>query len=447
LSRNWRSGARRGWPLAAILAAAVLGLSVSLLLRSQPATPAWTGWLNSGLEHYADTAGQWNSGDNAVQVALPGHRALWLFNDSFYGPVHADGTVSRNTPLVRNMLLLTTGEGNGFKVKATITGPVSDGVPSAAVPALPGSAANSWAWPDGGMVVGSSVQAIYTVFAPQGPDPLGYIPVANEVVTMPLASLTQPSTYRIQPANLGQAMATAACGPGGTNCVQWGVGLLNAAACPPPTGLSACTYIYGELWPASGESSRTLVVAVAPRNDLAGTGAWWYDTTSGWSRSPTALAAPLGRGTRFTAGSVYQLPGGEYVVFGSGPVGAMIAYYARDPWLSGARGVRLFSAPDPGGVPEFLAYQFHIDPAYSSGTSVVIGFSVTSFAVDQNCLNYAPYFDVAAYQPEFYSITLPASAGAAIAGGPRTLPARQLRPFLRRSSGEPSWRPGSCENS
>src|SRR5580692_2492595 len=168
LSRNWRSGARRSWPLAAILAAAVLGLSVSLLLRSQPATPAWTGWLNSGLEHYADTAGQWNSGDNAVQVALPGHRALWLFNDSFYGPVHADGTVSRNTPLVRNMLLLTTGEGNGFKVKATITGPVSNGVPSPAVPALPGSAANSWAWPDGGMVVGASVQAIYTVFAPQG---------------------------------------------------------------------------------------------------------------------------------------------------------------------------------------------------------------------------------------------------------------------------------------
>ena len=100
----------------------------SLLLPGQaPLTASWTSWLNRGLEDYAATAGQWNSGDNAVQVALPGGRALWLFNDSYYGPVGDDGTVRPGTPLVRNTLLLTSGSGAEFRVAATITGPVSDG--------------------------------------------------------------------------------------------------------------------------------------------------------------------------------------------------------------------------------------------------------------------------------------------------------------------------------
>jgi hypothetical protein len=126
---------RRAGVVAAILAAAVLGAVASLLLRGQaPLTASWTSWLNRGLEDYAATAGQWNSGDNAVQVALPGGRGLWLFNDSYYGPVGDDGTVRPGTPLVRNTLLLTSGSGAEFRVAATITGPVSDGVPAAAVP-------------------------------------------------------------------------------------------------------------------------------------------------------------------------------------------------------------------------------------------------------------------------------------------------------------------------
>ena len=450
---KWRDIVRRAGPPAAILVAAALGIAVSGLLNSQgPAVGAsWTGWLNSGLENYAATASQWNSGDNAVQVALPGDRALWLFNDSYYGPVHADGTVSPGTPLVRNMMLLTSGSGRSFKVTGTITGPVSNGVPAAVVYPVAGSPAGSWAWPDGGIVAGRSVEAIYTVFAQEGPGPLDYVPVANEVVTMPLASLTQPSSYVIRPFSFSQASLTAGCGFGGTGCIQWGIGLLDATSCPPQTLLSACTYIYGEVWPAPGDSRRTLVVAVAPQDDLADVSTWWYDTTSGWSRSlpaPTGppgsgLAAPLGRDTSFSAGSVYKIADGDYLVLGSGR-GGIVAYYARDPWLSGARPVRLFSEPASRGVPGFLAYQFHIEPAYSHGTSVVIGFSVTSFDHDSNCVNYAPFYDVAAYQPKFSSVTLPAHAGAP---DPQALPPPQRHPFRPKARPSPtagSWSSGSC---
>ncbi|GEM_PF-7050344 len=452
---------RRAGLAAVLVAAAALGAVASLLLQGQaPLSASWTSWLNRGLEDYAATAGQWNSGDNAVQVALPGDRALWLFNDSYYGPVGDDGTVRPGTPLVHNMLLLTSGSEDSFRVTATITGPVSDGVPAVAVPAVAGSPPASWAWPDGGIVTGTSVEAIYTVFASPGPAPAGYVPVANEVVTMPLASLTQPSSYVIQPASFSQASLTAGCGStsvgasvgasgsagtgastgASTGCLQWGVGLVHATSCP--LGLSACTYIYGEMWPAPGMSSRTLVVAVAPQGELADTSTWRYDTEAGWSRWPSHLAAPLGRSTSFGVGSVYRLPGGDYVVLGSSPAGGIVAWYASDPGLSGARSARLLSAPDSRGIPGFLAYQAHIDPAYSHGTSVVIGFSVNSFAHDVSCLNYAPYYDVAAYQPEFYSVTLPAGPGAA--GGPRPLPPPQLHKFRRSSRPVGSWRDGSC---
>jgi len=443
--RRFLSRRRAALAAAVLAAAAALGITVSLLLAGPaPLSASWTGWLNSGLEHYADTAGRWNSGDNAVQVALPDGRALWLFNDSFYGPVEAGGSVNPAEPVVRNMMLLTSGSGSSFTVNQTITGLAGHAAP--AVPAVPGSPAFSWAWPADGIVEGNAVEAIYNVFAPYGPGPFDYGPVGTEVVTMPLASLSQPSSYRIQPASFAQASVTAECGSGHTGCIQWGTGLLNSSSCP--AGLSACTYIYGEVWSAPGDLKRTLVVAAAPSEDLGGP--WWYDTGSGWSRTPSGLAAPLGSGS-FDAGSVYQLSGDAYVVLGSDPEGDMDAYYASTPRLSGARFTRLFAAPGAHGVPGFLAYQFHIDPAYSSGANVVIGFSVTSFVHDQACLNYAPYFEVAAYQPEFYSVTLPASAGDSTRGGasPRTgklpaLPVPQLVSFGRSPAVKQSWGSGPC---
>lgn len=153
-----RASWRRGWPAAVIAGAAVLAVTVVLLARAPaPGSASWTGWLNSGLENYADTAGQWNSGDNAVQVALPGGRALWLFNDSYYG--------------------------------------------------------------------------------------------------------------------FTQASATADCASAGTGCIQWGVGLLDAS-CPAATGMSACTYIYGEVWPSPEASSRRSTRSRFQVPNSRSTGTW-----------------------------------------------------------------------------------------------------------------------------------------------------------------------------
>jgi hypothetical protein len=421
--------------LACLLAVTTLAVAGPVRATAQTSlTASWTSWLNSGLETYADTAGRWNSGDNAVQVALPGSQALWLFNDSFYGPVDGDGTVSQySTHYVRNMILLTSGSGSSFGVDATITGPVSGGVPAPAVLPITGSPDNSWAWPAGGLVQGNSVEAIYNVFAPvSSPD---YAPVSSEVVTMPLASLTDPSTYTIA------AAPSADCGTGDKNCIQWGVSLLNSTDCPAATGLSSCTYIYGEVWPQAGSGQHTLVEAVSGQGQVGVASDWWYDTTSGWTHTLSSLAKPLGSGTDVNAVSVYQVSASSYVLLSGGLSNGIVAYYASTPSLAGASSAELFTGPGPHGVPGALAYQFHIDPAYSGGPNVVMGFSFNSVDHDNACLRYAPYYNVAGYQPEFYSFTLPSSASAVVTG---SLPAPQLRSFAKSPVSGEKWGTSSC---
>ncbi|HEX6449333.1 MAG TPA: RICIN domain-containing protein [Trebonia sp.] len=439
-------------PRAGVFAAGLAVLATTGVLAAVPGPPqlsaSWTGWLNGGLETYADTAGQWNSGDDAAAVALPGGRSLWLLGDSYDGPVGADGTVNPyRAHYVRNMLLVTSGSGDSFRVTATVTGRVTRGVPAPAVRPAPGAPTGSWAWPAGGLVEGNAVEAVYDLFAP-GPDSAD-VPVGSEIVTVPLASLTRPSTYTVAAGPL------AGCRGGAADCVQWGVSLLDSADCPAPTGLANCTYIYGEEWPSPGSAAHRLVEAVASRGSLGAPGGWWYDTTTGWTHAAAGrsvgagwpgkhrLAAPLGSGTAVDGISVYQVSGGSYVALSGGAAG-VLAYYADSPSLEGASAATLFTAPDQPGVPGSLAYQFRVEPAYSKGPNVVMGFSVNSADHDQACMNYAPYYDVAAYQPEFYSFTLPPSAGAAVTG---TLPAPRPRAFGRSPVGTERWGVGPCGGS
>ena len=110
----------------------------------------------------------------------------------------------------------------------------------AAVPPVPGSPALSWAWPAGGIVAGNSVEAIYTVFAPYGPGVFDYAPAGTEVVTMPLASLTRPSSYRIQPASFAQVSVSARVRPRPRRLHPVGHRAAEPPPPPPPPARPAC---------------------------------------------------------------------------------------------------------------------------------------------------------------------------------------------------------------
>ena len=424
----------RGLRRFAIVVACLLGASALALAGSGKASASgglsatWTSWLNSGIDNYGDTSGAWTSGDNAVQVPLGNGQNLWMFNDSFYGSINAFGGASPfSVHFVHNMDLLTSGSGSSFTVNATIAGPVSNEAPAPLIDAPAPQSGQEWASPAGGVASNGNVEAIYNYFYfPTGAPALHYAPVGNEIVTMPVSTITNPSTYTYQAA----PSAGANCNNTGgslTNCIQWGVSTLNSESCPAATDWSNCTYVYGEIWPQAGDNNHTLVEAVTPEGNLNGT--WWYDNTNGWSTTQGTLATPLGT-SNVNAVSVYAISQGDYVAVestgGSGgtPTGVW-AYYSSSPQLTNVGNpAELFTQPSgPSSMPGEIAYQFHIEAGYSSGSSVVMGFSVNGTGTeDQACLAYAPNVDIATYQPEFYSFTLPASAGAVSTGSLPTPP-------------------------
>jgi hypothetical protein len=95
----------------------------------------------------------------------------------------------------------------------------------------------------------------------------------------------------------------------------------------------------------------------------------------------------------------------------------------------------------PRGVRGIIDFDVDVEPAFSQGASLVLGIGVNSADHDQACLNYAPFYDVAAYQPEFYTATLPPSAAGVVTG---TLPAAGLVRFARSPVAGEQWGTGSC---
>jgi len=105
-----------------------------------------------------------------------------------------------------------------------------------------------------------------------------------------------------------------------------------------------------------------------------------------------------------------------------------MAYYA--PCLTG------FSPRDPRHpiydprLPAgFLAYEYRIVPQFSSGSDVLVSYSVNSLRVDASCLSENNY-DASIYRPRFLDVALPGIRGPAgpIAAPPDKLPVQYRSP-------------------
>ena len=405
--------------VACVLAASGLALAGSGKASASGGLSAtWTSWLNSGIETYGDTSAGWTSGDNAVQVPLGGGQDLWMFNDSFYGSVNAVGGANQfGMHFIHNMDLLSSGSGSSFSVNATITGPLnpSNGIPSAAVTAPSGL----YAWPADGYVSGGNVVAMYNDFGYQsGASGSDYMPLQTQVVSTPVSEFTNPSTYTPpMPVNGPNSNCTTS----GGDCVQWGVSMINSTSCPAVTpALPSCTYLFGEVWAPGDKGQHQLAEAVTAEG-LGSSTYYYYHGPGSWTTSSADLDYPLGN-VSTSAFSAYQVSSGSYVAVDS-TGGGVTAYYSSTPDFTSTTSAQLFNQPSgpPGSMTGELAYQFHIEPDYSSGSSVVMGFSVDNISdpqpEDQACLQYTPYADINTYQPEFFSFTLPATATAVQAAG------------------------------
>src|SRR5262249_53367614 len=103
--------------LLAALALVVAALAVTRLLPPPAlATPDLT--LDKLWTAYGDQGGHWTGGDRTASVALPDGRTVWLFSDTYLGPVGRDGSRPATAPFIHNSMVV---ESHG-RLGLTLTG-------------------------------------------------------------------------------------------------------------------------------------------------------------------------------------------------------------------------------------------------------------------------------------------------------------------------------------
>src|SRR5262245_56794919 len=110
-------------------------------------TEAWREFGNSGggWENHRG----WAAADGTYSTLLPGHQVVWLFNDTWLGPVNDDESLGDSPGLVNNSAVM--GGRDGLP-DVTITGGTRDAPASLAGPL--------WQWNGDGIVDAGRLQVV-----------------------------------------------------------------------------------------------------------------------------------------------------------------------------------------------------------------------------------------------------------------------------------------------
>jgi hypothetical protein len=116
---------------------AAAGPVCSAVTSSWKANAAPDAHLTTVFGDYGNTGKGWTGADSTYSLPRPG-RTLWVFSDTFLGPVNDDLSRPTSTPLINNSFVV---QHRGDRLR-TITG----GTPNARTALLPPPSADSWYW-------------------------------------------------------------------------------------------------------------------------------------------------------------------------------------------------------------------------------------------------------------------------------------------------------------
>ncbi|MEV4491790.1 fibronectin type III domain-containing protein [Micromonospora coxensis] len=318
--------------------------------------------LTALFDSYGDTSGRWTGADRTTSVRLPDGRLLWLFSDTFLGPVGPDGSRPRTAPFVNNSAIVQHGEELG----ETLHGGTTD-EPRALIPSpSPGE----FHWIGDAQVVGDSLQVLANRYRRTGAGPLDHTLLGTSLATFALPSLT-PTGVRPLPLDAR---------------VSWGSSLLRDGG---------HTYVYGT--EAAGQAKFAHLARVAG-DDLGGP--WEFWTGEGWSTDGRASARVLsGVGTAYGV----QRVDGRYVlvthennlVFSAD----LVAYTAGAP-------TGPFEGPDylhraPETAAGHLVYDADLHPDLARPGKLLVSYNVND--VD----DAVTYADAGVYRPRFVEVDWP----------------------------------------
>ncbi len=350
--------------LCAICLVTVLVLALAAAVRRSPEPQGGfsAAKLTTLFDQYGDTSGWWSGADRTASVRLPDGRMLWLFSDTFLGPVNPDGSRPHTAPFINNSAVVQQGD----ELRETVHGGTSEN-PAALVPP---PAADQFYWVGDAQVVEETLQVLVNRYRRTGAGPLDHILLGTELATFALPSLAPTG---LRPLPLGDR-------------ISWGSTLLRDGG---------HTYVYGT--EAVGEAKFAHVARVAG-DDIGGRWEFWTGTT--WVPDVAASARVLsGVGTAYGV----QRIGGRYVLVthenNLALSAELVAYSAAVP-------TGPFEGPDylhraPENAAGHIVYDADVHPELARPGKLLISYNVN------NLDDAVTYADASVYRPRFIEIDWP----------------------------------------
>ncbi|MHB8513305.1 MAG: DUF5005 domain-containing protein [Actinomycetota bacterium] len=350
----------RRTPLGIITAALIVLLAMSVPAH---ALTVGTDPLQSLFFSYGNTGTGWTGADGTYSVRLPDGREVWMFSDTFLGPVNDDGSRPTNAPFIHNSFVVQDG-GN----LTTLYGGTQD-APNAFINPPDGV---GFYWMGAGIVERNALSVFVNRFV-AAPIPYGFQQAGVDIATFSLPSLRLISITREPLAFVPGAVGLP---------VSYGSAVVQSGP---------YTYIYGV---EDAHIDKYLHVARSLNGTL---GSWEYFTGSSWSTNPLSSA-------RIMSGvanelSVQATASGFLLVTQQNSVGPQIeiarASAPEGPWSQPSA---IYTTPESSG--SILTYNAKAHPELGDDTHLVITYNVNSSNTND------VYTNVDNYRPRWIDVSL-----------------------------------------
>lgn len=310
--------------------------------------------LDQAWRQFGDSAGQgsWAGADGTYSTPVPGGHDIWLFNDTFLGPVNADESLPPTAGFIHNSAVLTSPDAStigSFIDGGTPADPQSLVGPTGSPP-TPQGTSSFWYWNTDGIF---DHGRLYVFEAQNGPTDTP-APFNFGQTGMAIA------TFTVRPRlHLDSVTPTY----GGSE-VSWGDQLLR---------VGQWIYIYGQETASIGKDMH---LARARTGHL--TGPWQFWTGSGWSSDPAASAKVLGNvGASFSVTKV----GRQYVLATTDSFldPQIFLYTAPSPAGPFTGGTQIYDPPEATGGE--YTYNVAAHPELTGPGQLVLSYNVNSFTL------------------------------------------------------------------
>lgn len=352
--------------LAAGLAAAVAPVTAHAKPECEPrVTASVNEELTQRFGSYADTAGRWTGADSAYSVDLGDGRTAWIYSDTFMGEVDENGGRPKDSPFLRNSIIVDEGGELTTHTGGTQAAPET-------LVTVPGAdPAQRWYWFGDATLEGDKLRVLLLEMKSTGSGPFDFAFVRNAVATFDTADLSLDGITQLP-----------------VTTVHWSSAIYE----DPDDGY---TYIFG----VEDNQAQKYAHLARVRTGSLTTGAWEYFADGDWVTGADASTRILeGVSNEF---SVSRFQGKFTLVTGDAtePFSAKIVMYRADDVEGPYTGkTELYTTPETGG--NVYTYNAKAHPNLGDGDRLLVTYNVNSIVSDDL------YRDARIYRPRYIDVTV-----------------------------------------